>query len=119
MHIIGGGIGGLALALALHRVGVSARVYEQAPEIGAIGAGIGLWPGALQGLRTLGVAQWFWDLPVCPFRWAETATPDGRTLTGFAVATHAFRDDECLCSHIFTYTSVYAPNGQWPKYHKS
>ena len=86
MHIIGGGIGGLALALALHRVGVSARVYEQAPEIGAIGAGIGLWPGALQGLRTLGVAQWFWDLPVCPFRWAETATPDGRTLTGFDVS---------------------------------
>jgi 2-polyprenyl-6-methoxyphenol hydroxylase-like FAD-dependent oxidoreductase len=85
MHIIGGGIGGLSLALAAHRIGVSARVYEQAPTIEAIGAGIGLWPGALQGLRTLGVADWFWELPVCPFRWAETATPDGRTITGFDV----------------------------------
>ncbi|HRY09043.1 MAG: FAD-dependent monooxygenase [Actinobacteria bacterium] len=86
MHIIGGGIGGLSLALALHRVGVPARVYEQAPTLEPVGAGIGLWPGALQGLRTLGVAQWFWDLPVCPFRWAETATPDGRTITGFDVS---------------------------------
>jgi 2-polyprenyl-6-methoxyphenol hydroxylase-like FAD-dependent oxidoreductase len=86
MHIIGGGIAGLSLALALHRIGVPARVYEQAPAIEPIGAGIGLWPGALQGLRTLGVAQWFWDLPVCPFRWAETATPDGRTLTGFDIS---------------------------------
>ncbi len=86
MHIIGGGIGGLSLALALHRVGVPARVYEQAPTIEPIGAGIGLWPGALQGLRAIGVAQWFWDLPVCPFRWAETATPDGRTITGFDVS---------------------------------
>lgn len=85
MHIIGGGIGGLSLALALHRVGVLARVYEQAPTLEPVGAGIGLWPGALQGLRALGVAQWFWDLPVCPFRWAETATPDGRTITGFDV----------------------------------
>ncbi len=86
MHIIGAGIGGLSLALALHRVGISSQVYEQAPELEPIGAGIGLWPGALSGLRTLGVADWFWEMPVCPFRWAETATPDGRTITGFDVS---------------------------------
>ncbi|HQR80987.1 MAG TPA: FAD-dependent monooxygenase, partial [Actinomycetota bacterium] len=72
--------------LALQRVGLPARVYEQAPEIGAVGAGIGLWPGALQSLREIGVAQWFWELPVCPFRWARTATTRGRQLVGFPVA---------------------------------
>lgn len=83
--IIGGGIGGLATALALQRVGLSARVYEQAPEIAAVGAGIALWPGALESLREIGVAEWFWDLPVCPFRWAQTATPQGREIVGFEV----------------------------------
>ena len=83
--IIGGGVGGLSAALALQRVGVAATVYEQAPALEATGAGIGLWPGALSALRRMGVADWFWDLPVCPFRWARTATADGRTLIGFDV----------------------------------
>lgn len=83
--IVGGGIGGLATALALQRVGLPARVYEQAPEIGAVGAGIALWPGALHALREIGAAPWFWELPVCPFEWAETTTPQGRPLVGFEV----------------------------------
>ncbi len=83
--IIGGGIGGLSAALAFQRLGLSATVYEQAPRIEAVGAGIGLWPGALNTLRELGVARWFWDLPVCPFRWAQTATPNGKPITGFDV----------------------------------
>lgn len=81
--IVGGGIGGLSLAVALRRVGVTARIYEQAPSLGAVGAGIGLWCGALLSLEQLGVADWFWRLRTCPFRRAETSTPDGRVLTGF------------------------------------
>jgi len=38
--VAGGGIGGLAAALALVRQGFSVQVFEQAPEIGEIGAGI-------------------------------------------------------------------------------
>lgn len=71
--IVGGGIGGLTLALALQKVGITSRVFEQTPELTGVGAGIGLWPGALKALRELDVSPWFWDLPVCPFRWAETA----------------------------------------------
>lgn len=83
--VVGGGIGGLATALALQRIGISATVHEQAPALDPTGAGIGLWPGALKSLRSLGVAPSFWDLPVCPFAWAETATADGRIITGFEV----------------------------------
>ena len=38
--VSGGGIGGLAAALALVRQGFEVTVFEQAPEIGEIGAGI-------------------------------------------------------------------------------
>lgn len=55
--IVGGGIGGLALALALWRRGIEAPVYEAAPELRAVGAGISLQPNALQVLDRLGVAE--------------------------------------------------------------
>lgn len=83
--IIGGGIGGIGAALSLQQVGLPATVYEQAPQIGEVGAGIGLWPGALKSLREVGVADWFWDLEVSPFRWARTATPAGEEVLGFDV----------------------------------
>lgn len=75
----------MATALALQRVGIAATVYEQAPSLEPVGAGIGLWPGALKTLCQLDVLPDFWELPVCPFRRAETATADGRTITGFEV----------------------------------
>ena len=53
--IVGAGIGGLALALGLARAGKRLRVYEQAPELREIGAGISLSPNAVKGLRYLGV----------------------------------------------------------------
>lgn len=83
--IVGAGIGGLSSAVALRRSGFTAEVYDQAPALGDVGAGIGLWPGAIRSLEELGVADWFWQLRTCPFRWAETAAPDGRVLTGFEV----------------------------------
>lgn len=53
--IIGAGIGGLSAALALSRAGFSVRVYEQAPQLGEVGAGISLSPNAVKGLRFLGL----------------------------------------------------------------
>lgn len=55
--IVGGGIGGLTLAIALHRRGIEARVYEAAPELRAVGAGIWVPPNAMQVLGRLGVAD--------------------------------------------------------------
>ncbi|WP_446831770.1 FAD-dependent monooxygenase [Candidatus Foliamicus sp.] len=51
--IVGAGIGGLALALGLARGGANPRVYEQAPELGEIGAGVSLAPNAVKALRYL------------------------------------------------------------------
>src|SRR5918996_6182223 len=53
--IAGGGIGGLAAALALARKGFRSVVLEQAPQYGEIGAGIQLAPNAWHALDALGV----------------------------------------------------------------
>jgi len=53
--IIGGGIGGLSLALALHQRGLTCDVYETVPEIKEIGVGITLLPHAVRELAGLGL----------------------------------------------------------------
>lgn len=53
--IAGGGLGGLAAALALARKGFRSLVLEQAPQLGEIGAGIQLAPNAWHALDALGV----------------------------------------------------------------
>ena len=55
--VAGGGIGGLAAALALVRQGFHVQVFEQAPEIGEIGAGIQLGPNAFHAFDALGVGD--------------------------------------------------------------
>ncbi|MGW0467907.1 FAD-dependent monooxygenase [Streptomyces sp. NPDC003027] len=55
--IVGGGIGGLATAIALHRRGWRVEVLERAPEFTEVGAGISLWPNALHALDVLGLAD--------------------------------------------------------------
>ena len=54
--IVGGGIGGLAAALALRCAGAQVDVYEQAPRLGEVGAGVALSPGSMRVLRRAGVA---------------------------------------------------------------
>ena len=49
--VVGGGIGGLATALALSRKGIPVQVLEQAPEFKEIGAGIQLGPERLPHVR--------------------------------------------------------------------
>jgi 2-polyprenyl-6-methoxyphenol hydroxylase-like FAD-dependent oxidoreductase len=53
--IVGGGIGGLTLALTLHERGISSRIFESAPEMRPIGVGINLLPHATRELERLGV----------------------------------------------------------------
>ncbi|CAM4278548.1 3-hydroxybenzoate 6-monooxygenase [Acinetobacter pragensis] len=55
--IAGGGIGGFAAALALAKQGFKIQVFEQAPEIGEIGAGIQLGPNAFHAFDALGVGE--------------------------------------------------------------
>ena len=55
--IIGGGIGGIAAAVALHRIGVDVSVYERAEALREVGAGMMLWPNATRVLRELGLLE--------------------------------------------------------------
>jgi 2-polyprenyl-6-methoxyphenol hydroxylase-like FAD-dependent oxidoreductase len=53
--IVGGGIGGLTLGLALHEAKIPCRIFESAPEIKAVGVGINLLPHATKELAALGL----------------------------------------------------------------
>ncbi|XP_077228805.1 monooxygenase 2-like [Tasmannia lanceolata] len=55
--IVGGGIAGLATAVALKRVGVRALVLERSDELRATGAALTLFPNAWRALHALGVAH--------------------------------------------------------------
>ena len=55
--VIGAGIGGLAVAVALARRGVAVTVLEQAPEITEVGAGLQVSPNGLAVLRALGLEK--------------------------------------------------------------
>lgn len=53
--IVGGGIGGLATAIAFSRRGWDIEVLERATRIAEVGAGLSLWPNALRALDALGL----------------------------------------------------------------
>jgi salicylate hydroxylase len=53
--IVGGGIGGLFAANALLANGLKVSVYEQAPALGEIGAGVYLTPNAVRHLQRVGL----------------------------------------------------------------
>ena len=55
--VAGGGIGGLAAALALVRQGFAVKVLEQSPQLGEIGAGIQFGPNAFAALDALGIGE--------------------------------------------------------------
>ncbi|MCY2959112.1 MAG: FAD-dependent monooxygenase [Planctomycetota bacterium] len=53
--VVGGGIGGLTAGIALRRAGFGVDLYERAPAIREVGAGLSLWPNALHVLDEIGV----------------------------------------------------------------
>ena len=55
--IIGGGIGGLTVALALKQFGFEPQVFEQAPELREVGSAIIIWPNAMRVLHQLGLSE--------------------------------------------------------------
>jgi 2-polyprenyl-6-methoxyphenol hydroxylase-like FAD-dependent oxidoreductase len=55
--VIGSGIAGLTTAIALRKVGIEVAVYERAPELREVGAGISLWANALRALDHIGAGE--------------------------------------------------------------
>ncbi|MFO0847966.1 MAG: FAD-dependent monooxygenase [Gemmataceae bacterium] len=78
--VIGGGIGGLAAALAVRQAGHTPAVFERAPDLREVGAGITLWTNAVKGLRRLDG----WDAVqphTTPLTRSELRTWDGRVIS--------------------------------------
>lgn len=63
--IVGGGVGGLAAAVALAHRGLDVKVLEQAADLGEIGAGIQVGPNGLAALNALGVGESIRSQMVC------------------------------------------------------
>ncbi|QYN25384.1 FAD-dependent monooxygenase [Amycolatopsis sp. DSM 110486] len=84
--VIGGGIGGLCAAIGLHRTGWRVTVYERAPELTGIGAGISIWPNAQRALTELGV-----EAPLSPQRDGAVLDPRGRRLAGWDMSAYVRR----------------------------
>jgi len=86
--IIGGGIGGLTAAVALSKVGADVQVYERAPELREVGAGIALASNALRALDVLGLAAHLQSSSIGGTQ-AAIRGPKGNVLT--AVSPALFR----------------------------
>ncbi len=55
--VVGGGLGGMAAAVALAQAGIDVQVYEQAQQLTQVGAGVSLAPNGLRMLARLGVGE--------------------------------------------------------------
>jgi 2-polyprenyl-6-methoxyphenol hydroxylase-like FAD-dependent oxidoreductase len=78
--IAGGGIGGLAMAAALQKVGIHADLYEQGAELREVGAGVGLWSNAIASLDQIGVGDAI-RAAALPVRIFAAVAADGRVMT--------------------------------------
>jgi salicylate hydroxylase len=78
--VVGGGIGGLAAALSLLRAGFDVHVFEQAPALGEVGAGIQISPNASRLLHRLGLSRALDRTGVRPVAFHQRRWDDGRTL---------------------------------------
>jgi 2-polyprenyl-6-methoxyphenol hydroxylase-like FAD-dependent oxidoreductase len=55
--IVGGGIAGLTTAIALNKAGFSTTIFEAAPEVKAVGAGLALAANAMKAFQKIGIAE--------------------------------------------------------------
>ncbi|PWY99845.1 FAD/NAD(P)-binding domain-containing protein [Testicularia cyperi] len=79
--VVGGGIGGLTLAIGLYEAGVKVTIFESAPQFAEIGAGIAIGPNAQNALKALGLYEDFLKFADFPdrnlfFEWRMGETPD-------------------------------------------
>ncbi|SEW05774.1 salicylate hydroxylase [Cognatiyoonia koreensis] len=84
--IIGGGIGGLTAALAFAANGASVTVYEQAPVLSEIGAGLQITPNGMRVLQALNLGAAMESVGVAAEAVVPTDGLTGRAITRFDLA---------------------------------
>jgi salicylate hydroxylase len=93
--IIGAGIGGLALGLALREHGVAAEVFEQAPALAELGAAVGVGGNATRLLRRMGLLEELEAVATVP---TELVYRQWRT--GERIAAHPVRDGDTYLKRV-------------------
>ncbi len=93
--IIGAGIGGLALGLALREHGVAAEVFEQAPALAELGAAVGVGGNATRLLRRMGLLEELEAVATVP---TELVYRQWRT--GERIAAHPVRDGDTYFKRV-------------------
>jgi salicylate hydroxylase len=83
--VVGGGVGGLTLAIALRARGVPVDVYEQAPEFREIGAGVALSANATRHLHRLGLGDALEAVSVQPSALVLRRWDDGEVIAAHAI----------------------------------
>ena len=89
--VVGGGIGGLTLAIALEQRGVPVTVFEQAPEFREIGAGVALSANATRHLRRLGLGDALDDVSVEPSALVVRRWDDGAVIASHPMGARGVR----------------------------
>ncbi|MFC5138981.1 FAD-dependent monooxygenase [Actinomycetospora rhizophila] len=83
--VVGGGIGGLTLGLALRRLGLRARIYEQAPALVEVGAAVALAANGTRILRELGLGDVLGAASTVPSELVYRHGADGRRIAAHPV----------------------------------
>jgi len=81
VSVIGAGMGGLTAALALQKLGFKVRVYEQAPALGEVGAGLTISPNATRALDFVGLGPFMAEAADKPSAGALVHYRTGEALT--------------------------------------
>jgi 6-hydroxynicotinate 3-monooxygenase len=76
--IVGAGLGGLAAAIFLQRAGYPVTVYEQAPHLARLGAGIHFAPNVTRIMRHIGLEELLIRTGLCPTSWRSCEWDTGR-----------------------------------------
>jgi 3-hydroxybenzoate 6-monooxygenase len=90
--VLGGGIGGLAAALALARKGCAVQLYEQGSELKEIGAGIQLGPNVYRMFEALGLTEAIERWSAHPQNLIMMDALTGEEVTRIPVGSDAFRE---------------------------
>jgi 6-hydroxynicotinate 3-monooxygenase len=89
--VVGGGLGGITAAAVLQRAGFPVTVFEQAPELARIGAGIHLGPNVMHVMRHLGLDELMYATGLVPRSYESREWDSGRIL--FDVPLAQWHDD--------------------------
>jgi 6-hydroxynicotinate 3-monooxygenase len=78
--IVGGGLGGTTAGILLQRAGYDVKIYEQAPQIERIGAGIHLQANVMRIMRRLGLHEQLSSIGLAAKSWLSREWDTGRVL---------------------------------------